>query len=421
MTDPLRVLLVEDSATDAKLVVQALRATGRRVEFERVEDAASTRAALEGRSWDLVLSDWSMPKFTAMAALEIVKETGQDLPFIIVSGTIGEESAVDAMRAGARDYVLKDRLGRLMPAIERELRECREHAARRESESRSAAIVRCSQDAIVAMDHTGRIVEFNPAAEKCFGYSREEALGQSLTDLVVPDRFREESRARLTALVSGEGAPSEKPITVTARRKNGSEFPIERTTTRLDIRSPPIIMGFIRDRSEHVKAEAALKEAQTRFTRLSESGLVGIIIGENSGSILDANDAFLSMVGYSRDELARGLVSWANMTPPEWVPLTAIATQELRARGVSGPWEKEYLRKDGSRVPVLVGVATLEGGRISARESKPRRGESVPKRPSARAKSNSCRRRRWRPSGAWRAESRTTSTTCSRSSSATAR
>lgn len=90
MTEALRVLLVEDSATDAKLVVQALRASGRQVEFERVEHADSMREALEGGSWDLVLSDWSMPQFSAMGALDVLKKTGLDLPFIIVSGTVGK-------------------------------------------------------------------------------------------------------------------------------------------------------------------------------------------------------------------------------------------------------------------------------------------------------------------------------------------
>src|SRR5580704_8520566 len=135
MSAVLRVLMVEDSPTDAKLVLQALRTPGREDKFERVEDAASMQAALEGRSWDLVISDWSMPKFSAMGALDILKKTGQDLPFIIVSGTVGEESAVDAMHAGAHDYVLKDKLGRLLPAVERELRECKARGALREAEA----------------------------------------------------------------------------------------------------------------------------------------------------------------------------------------------------------------------------------------------------------------------------------------------
>src|SRR5580704_19132352 len=127
--------MVEDSPSDAKLVVQALRSMGLEVEFERVEDPESMRRALEERTWDMVLSDWSMPKFSAMGALDVLKKTGKDLPFIIVSGTVGEESAVDAMHAGAHDYVLKDKLGRLGPAIARERRECKARGALREAEA----------------------------------------------------------------------------------------------------------------------------------------------------------------------------------------------------------------------------------------------------------------------------------------------
>jgi signal transduction histidine kinase len=134
MSDALNVLLVEDSERDAKLVLQELRKLGRPIASERVEDADAMRRALLSRSWDLVISDWSMAKFSAGAAIALLRELQLDLPCVIVSGTSGEESAVEAMRTGARDYVLKDKLGRLTPAIDRELTECRERRARREAE-----------------------------------------------------------------------------------------------------------------------------------------------------------------------------------------------------------------------------------------------------------------------------------------------
>src|SRR2546421_193875 len=101
MSDALRVLLVEDSPTDAKLVIRELQRDGAALHTERVENAIAMRAALEAGSWDAVISDWSMPKFSGREALALMKGMGLDLPFIIVSGTIGEESAVEAMRAGA--------------------------------------------------------------------------------------------------------------------------------------------------------------------------------------------------------------------------------------------------------------------------------------------------------------------------------
>jgi len=132
VTDPLRILLVEDSPTDAKLVGQALRGLGQPIAIERVDTGEQMLACLERQTWDVVLSDWSMPKFGALAALKLLREKTADVPFIIVSGTIGEETAVEAMRAGAQDYVLKDKLARLPLAIQRELQE---RAARREAEA----------------------------------------------------------------------------------------------------------------------------------------------------------------------------------------------------------------------------------------------------------------------------------------------
>jgi two-component system cell cycle sensor histidine kinase/response regulator CckA len=134
MTAKIRVLILEDSPVDAELTVMELRRAKLALEFERVYDADAMRAALASAKWDIVLSDWSMPGFSALDALDVLRETGEDIPLIIVSGTVGEDMAVDAMRAGARDYVLKDRLARLAPAIERELRECHARRAQRQAE-----------------------------------------------------------------------------------------------------------------------------------------------------------------------------------------------------------------------------------------------------------------------------------------------
>ncbi|MBZ5496230.1 MAG: response regulator [Acidobacteriia bacterium] len=120
---PLRLLIVEDSADDAVLLVQTLRRAGYVITHQRVDTPEEMRTALEQGPWDLVLADYFMPRFSGLAALDILREKGLDLPFIIVSGRIGEDAAVEAMKAGAHDYVMKDHPKRLIPAVERELRE----------------------------------------------------------------------------------------------------------------------------------------------------------------------------------------------------------------------------------------------------------------------------------------------------------
>ncbi|MCC6811440.1 MAG: response regulator [Deltaproteobacteria bacterium] len=146
MTEPLRILLIEDSETDAKLVINEVRRIRDPLQFERVQDVAALRTALTGRAWDLIICDWSLPALNAPTALNLVREIALDVPFIIVSGTVGEEAAVEAMRKGAHDYVLKDKLARLGPAIERELRDHAERLARRKSDQE----VRAAEKAALA-------------------------------------------------------------------------------------------------------------------------------------------------------------------------------------------------------------------------------------------------------------------------------
>ena len=131
MSTPLRVLLVEDSESDAALIVRHLNMAGYEVSQERVESAGQMRAALEEPDWDIVIADYKLPEFDAPAALAILQQTGLDLPFIVVSGQIGEETAVALMRAGAHDYLMKDHLARLAPVVERELGEARMRRERR--------------------------------------------------------------------------------------------------------------------------------------------------------------------------------------------------------------------------------------------------------------------------------------------------
>jgi signal transduction histidine kinase len=190
VSKPLRALVVEDSDRDAALLVRELRRGGYDLSFERVETAAAMHAALDSQSWDVVLSDYSMPRFSAPEALALVRGRNLDLPFIIISGTIGEETAVTSLRAGAHDFLIKGSLARLMPAIEREMGEA---ALRTEKRKIQEQLLISERMASVGLLAAGVAHEINnPLA---IIVSNLELVAQQL-DTIAADQSREASPAR---------------------------------------------------------------------------------------------------------------------------------------------------------------------------------------------------------------------------------
>ena len=170
MSVSLRVLLVEDSEEDALLLVRELKRGGYEPTFERVDTAPAMLAALERERWDLVVGDHSMPAFSSTAALALLRERGLDVPFICVSGTISEDQAVAAMKAGASDYFAKGQLKRLLPAIERELREAKARAALRASEASYGTLVEHAPVGIYRSTPQGKVLSVNAAVVRMLGY-----------------------------------------------------------------------------------------------------------------------------------------------------------------------------------------------------------------------------------------------------------
>lgn len=608
MSKPLAVLVVEDSEDDTRLLERELRLGGYDVAWERVETAEAMRSALRARAWDLVIADYTLPTFSAPAALALLQESGLDLPFIIVSGTIGEKAAVEAMKAGAHDYLLKGSLQRLIPAIERELEQAAQRRARRraeETQAQFAAIVEFSDDAIVAktldgtvtawnagaeglygfsaeeaigrrigihvpadrageingilerirrgesVDHfetvrlckdgtridvsltvspirnrseevtgasaiarditqqkqaeksiqkllraveqarnaifmtdpNGAINYINPAFEQIYGYSREEALGKTprilksgqhdqafyerfwqrllagesvreefvnktrdgrlvtvessvspvldaqgrhIDFIAVQDDVTERKRSeealrqseqrfslafnaspvpiiirdietnryvdlneqfvralgypreevigrtpsevgffvnpedlkRVAAGIAGEGAARE--LELQLRGRSGEIHDVVGSVARIEVGSVPCSLAIFFDVTRRKRAEKEMRKSEERFRRLFDSNTIGISIADLTGRILEANDAYLAMIGYTREELLAGVVRWDDRTPAEYREKDQIAVEQLQKTGIAQPFEKEMLRKDGTRVPLLIGIAMLE-------------------------------------------------------------
>ena len=237
---PLRILVLEDDPRDITLVVDQLTQAGFLVHADTVDTERDFVAKFESQSYDVILSDYRIPSWSGAQAFRLVKASGVDIPFILVTGTLGDEAAVDLIKEGVTDYILKDRLTRLPTAVRRALAE--------------------------------RAIRIQGA--------------QTIHDLRI-------SEARIMCLV--------------------------------------------------------------------ESSIVAIAISDLRGNLLEANGAFLNLLGYSREDVRSGDLRFHDLTPPEFYESDRISSERLKRTGVAPAWEKEFIHKNGSHISVLIGVSTLIG------------------------------------------------------------
>ncbi len=264
MGEPLRVLLIEDSEDDALLLIRELQKGGYDPIYERVETIEIIRSALREKRWDVILCDYKLPTFNGLAVIEMFKDTGLDIPLIIVSGAIGEETAVEAMKAGANDYIMKDNLYRLIPAIERELIEAGERRVRRlaekqlkESNERFIALFDRSHDAVYIVDLEGAFVDANQAALNMLGYERADIDRLSIASLLSEDDLSRGLKDFNEILQTGF---QKELCEYKLKRKDGSYVTVETKASIIHHNGQPhSVLGIGRDITERKQAEEALK------------------------------------------------------------------------------------------------------------------------------------------------------------------
>lgn len=256
---PIRVLIVEDSEEDALLIAHELR-RAYALEYDLVSTAAQMQVALE-KYWDVVISDFSMPGFDGLDALRLLQKSKLDIPFIIVSGAIGEDVAVHVMKSGANDYVMKDKLTRLVPAIEREVREAESRLERRRGElalEHLASIVESSHDAIIGMALDGTVLSWNFGAEKIYGYTADEAVGHRIS-LVVPPISAGEIPQLIDKIKRGERMERYETVRV---KKDGTPIDVALTLSPIKDAAGKItgISAIERDITKQKRAEFERKQ-----------------------------------------------------------------------------------------------------------------------------------------------------------------
>ncbi len=437
-----------------------------------------------------------MPAWSGIEAFRLLKQSGKDIPFILVTGTLGEEAAVDLIKEGVADYILKDRLVRLPSAVRRALQEkttrderWRAMQSLRESEERVRLLLDSTAEAIygidvqgnctfcnaacvrllgydnpgellgkkmhglvhhtrtdgtpypieecqvymsfregkgshadhevlwrkdgssfpaeywsypvlqdgkpigsvvtflditerkraegsirrerdraqqyldiadvilLALDREGRITLINRKGCSTLGWEERELLGRSWIDTCLPASIRNDLTKSFQSLIDGNISHPENPVLT----KTGEERMIAWHNTLLRDGAGNI-MGTLssgEDITDRKRAEQELRKSEARVRKLVESNIIGIAIGDLNGKLLDANEAFLKLVGYTPEDLRSGEMRWDSLTPPEYHDSDQQTVEHLRRTGVASPWEKQFFRKDGSRVSVLIGVTTL--------------------------------------------------------------
>jgi two-component system, NarL family, sensor histidine kinase UhpB len=358
----LKVLLVEDSEDDALLLLRTLRKGGYDPTWERVDTPQDMEAALDGTSWDLVISDHSMPAFSSSAALGLLRRKGSvDLPFIIVSGQIGEDAAVAAMKAGAHDYLMKDNLARLNSAIERELREAevrrerrRAETALRASETRFRLMIEQSPLGTQIFSPDGSTLRVNRAWEELWGVTLDQIPGYNV--LQDPQLVEKGIMPYIQKAFAGE-AVEVPPVKyepdatipsvsgVAHRWVQAYIYPVKDADGK--IHEVVLVHEDITKRRE---AEEERRRAEDKYRSIFENAVEGIFQTTVEGRFATANPAMARMFGYESSEELLGAISSIGdqlyVEPERRREFTRLMVRD----GFVSSFEAQLLRKDGTPV-----------------------------------------------------------------------
>lgn len=372
MSKLLRVLNPEDSEEDSLRLVSELLSGGYELDYKRIDTPEAMREALTQKEWDIVISDFSMPQFSGLDALEILKKSGLDLPFIIVSGAIGEEKAINALKAGAHDFIGKDNLTRLLPAIKRELRDAeirrdrvKKEEALRQSEERFRILFETMGEGAAIGDFEEKFIFTNPALENIFGVESGGLIGRNLQEFLTPESaqtVKDQTGLRL----KGERSSYELEIV----RDDGArrQLIVTANPTYSDDDDPENIFAIFHDITVRKHAEAELIRSEMTYRDLVDRAGVAITIDDADGFLSFYNKRFAELFGYYMEELIDQPIR--SVVHPDDIDRVMEYTK-MRHEGKSAPLKYEFkgIRKDKSVVYLEIDVVELQdkGGKTTSR------------------------------------------------------
>lgn len=380
MSIPLRMLMIEDSRDDADLLLRELRRGGYSLTAERVETAEALTAALDKHAWDLIICDYSMPHFSGLDALRMVRARVLKVPFIFWSGTIGEDTAVAALKEGAQDYVMKGNLKRLLPAVQRAL----EDTARRIERAQLQAEVKASEEKYRLLFQASpmpmwvfdrdslKFLAVNEAAIRHYGFPREEFLSMTIADI-----RPKEDVPKLVDAVS-RSVPGLSDVELWRhRKKDGTIIDVEITSDPINFAGKDAELILSHDVTEQRKAQEKVRQSEEQFAKAFRSSPLAITISsETDGRYIDANEAFLKMMGYGREELlnrtSQDLRVWID--PEDRKKMleqldNTEAAEPLEAR-FRTKWGKERLVRISAERIVLDGVPCVLANTLDITEAR---------------------------------------------------
>src|SRR5581483_10965564 len=372
MPQSLRILIVENSAADTELLLNELSRGGYEVAHERVETPEALEAALQHRSWDLVLAGYSMPYFGGMAALMLLKKRELDLPFIFISDTVGEDVAVEAIKAGANDYIMKDHLKRLLPIVERELRErgarrerIRAEKELRQSEERFRQLTENISEVFwMCRPGMSEILYISPGYEKIWGRSCK-SLYERPTDWL--DAIHPDDRERVAASAKTDHVLGLYDEEYRIIRPDGSTRWIRDRAFPIKDASGEVyrITGIAEDISRYKQAEVALRKSEEQYRILAESAQDAIFLIDSQGYLQYVNSFAARQLGCLPEEVVGKRKE--ELFPP---PIVEIHRQNIRKIIETGEpiYTEEELVFQGSKAWMSIRMVPLknEGGGIDA-------------------------------------------------------